>query len=170
MKYYDKSPYTEDAVKDEETRAMESSIRDKVGTGNPFKVPDGYFDRLPELMLDKIDSYAQSPATKRKVLSTTMTAGHRKRLWWAAACTIAAIMTAGLHTYFTSGTNQEPDSSIANYKMEHRHLPADSSQKSCRPNTDNEQHITTIGNDSYVDEVADYAMMDNTDIIACLDE
>lgn len=99
----------------------EMFIRENVGQGNCFKVPEGYFEQMKSQLL------VQLPDKKAKtsVLSSWI---------YVAACSMAALMLGV--TYYM---HQQPQDDA-------------------------------VAESSYMEEAADYAMIDNTDIYACLSE
>lgn len=106
-------------------------LREKVGQGNPFKVPEGYFEQLTSQVMNQL------PEKKAKVVSM------RIRRWLYAAACIAAIAVLGLTFMF--------DNRVA---AEQQPLTAS---------------VSAVESD-YMDEAADYAMIDNAEIYACLAE
>lgn len=109
----------------------EEYIREKMGTRNPFTVPDGYFDRLSEQVICKI----QTDGNRQ-----TSMVRHLRPLLYAAACiALAVAIGAVMHTE-TQGEAM---------------LMA-------------QQQETAAYNDTYLDEMADYAMIDNDEIYASL--
>lgn len=116
----------------------EGFIREKVGTKNPFRVPDGYFEDFTSQMMEKL------PHHEVRVIPIR-SSRHRllRPLLYAAACICVAVFC--LAAYFTSMPSQTGlhDNDIAathNYKSTY----------------------------TYDDEVLDYAMIDNSDIYAYL--
>lgn len=120
---------------------QEDYIRNTAGKGNPFKVPEGYFEQFAQRLEDRLP---EEPAFAPEVFA----APRRRRLlplFLAAASVCIALF--GATVWFTG--------------MLHR-----SSQSEARTAAVAHTHTTT--SDSYIDAVADYTMMDNSDIYAYL--
>lgn len=117
----------------------EDKIRSKVGKGNPFRVPEGYFDSFASQLMDKLPerkaSMAETPRPRFKAMRPVL---------YAAACLLAAVFSVA--AYFAK---------IA--------LVGEQAQQHTTA-----MHIQKSAVDVYMDEAADYAMVDNTDIYACL--
>ena len=116
----------------------ERIIQENMGKQNPFRVPDGYFDRFAEQLMEQLPE-RQVEAPKRTVLL---------KIWrpvlLAAACTCVAIFSVTLYlNHSKQQTTTEP--AVATV-------------------------ITTTADEDFMDEAADYAMLDNADIYACLSE
>lgn len=106
----------------------ERHIEETFGRQNPFRVPEGYFDQLPDRVMAQLP---QSDRQSRQV---------RLRRWLYAAASVVLLAVMGL-TYYLHQESEE--------------LPAVAAVE--------------IGTDnSYIDDAADYAMIDNTEIYACL--
>ena len=102
-------------------------IREKSGTENPFRVPEGYFDQLADRVMAQLPEQSQQKRSRVVPL----------RKWFYAAACISVATVMGLTFYF-----QQTD-------------------------TDEQQMATNIES-SYIEEAADYAMLDNAEIYACL--
>jgi hypothetical protein len=104
-------------------------LRNKVGQGNPFKVPEGYFEQLTSQVMNQL------PEKKAKVVPM--------RRWLYAAACVAAIAVLGLTFMFNNRQAVEQQSLTAS--------------------------VSAVERD-YMDEAADYALIDNAEIYACLSE
>ncbi len=112
-----------------------------MGKQLPFTVPDGYFDRLAAEVMARIP---EAPAEKKPARVAVM---KRLRPWlYAAACICVGVFIAALA--FTS---------------KHGDTITQQQMASVEQNTTN-----SFVNDSYIDEEADYAMIDNQEIYAYL--
>ncbi|MCI7400334.1 MAG: hypothetical protein MSH57_08085 [Prevotella sp.] len=131
----------------------EDIISRKAGRENHFRVPEGYFENFTERMMAQLpNSQADSNAED---MTTTLT--HRaarktttvRKLWKRVAVVAACVAVIGIGTtaYLAQQDNKPAADEMAN------------------TSTTEEQYY-----DDYVDEVADFAMLDNTDIIACMSE
>lgn len=119
-------------------------IRERMGNRNPFTVPEGYFDHLADDIISKLPGDAMECS-----LSDSSSTIHRRTavirrlrpLLYAAACFAIAIF--GITIYLNK-----------NYSDDQLHVA--------------QQQEQTIYSDTYIDEAADYAMLDNEDIYAGL--
>ena len=131
----------------------EDIISRKAGRENHFRVPEGYFENFTERMMAQLpNSQADSNAedmtttlTHRAARKTTTVRKLWKRVSAVAAC--VAVIGIGTTAYLAQQDNKPAADEMAN------------------TTTTEEQYY-----DDYVDEVADFAMLDNTDIIACMNE
>ena len=98
----------------------EKVLFDRVGQENPFRVPEGYFEALPQRVLDRI--------TRRR---------QRRRIWeWAAAAIMAGcVCTAGL--MLTRHTENQMASDDAIYMQ-------DELDYSMVNNLDIQQYLTVV--------------------------
>ncbi len=118
----------------------EQYLKGKVGKSNPFRVPDGYFDDFASRIMESLPEQEVPVAEVRPLRPR-----HALRVFlYAAACLCVAVFGAAI--YFGKVSVATPDGS-----------PTAVAQQS-----------PSASSDSYVDAVADYAMMDNTDIYAYL--
>jgi cell division protein FtsL len=122
----------------------EKYIREHVGNRTPFKVPDGYFERLvPELM----ERLPERPAVSLVYEKPTVMARVRplfnkmRPVLYAAAVVLIAVFCVGV---YLDNENREAERQQIASQME--------------------------TSDDYYNEVADYAMVDNIEIYACLSE
>lgn len=117
----------------------EKYLRDHIGKGNPFRVPEGYFDSLVPSVMEQLPE--QQPV--EIVAASRVSLIYRLRpLLYAAACVLIAVFSVVAFMDYDSSSEQ------------------DMLQIAAVQNT-------TVS-DTYIDEVADYVMVDNTDIYACL--
>ena len=126
----------------------EDFLMEKVGRHESFRVPDGYFDNLAARVMEQLPEQEHTAVTesmssqepRAKVVRPVF--GRRLRTMFAAAACLAAIVF-GATLFFNDKEQQDPMSAVA------FNGPSDDSY-------------------TYMDEAADYAMMDNQDIYACL--
>ena len=133
----------------------EDYLNSKMGKRNPFTVPEGYFEQLTQQVMDKIPQAAE---TETKAVTTEMKPLHKparvavmKRLrpWlYAAACICVGVFIAAI---------------AFNNRSEVATPQPTSQQIAVNEPTDYNYY-----SDSYIDEEADYAMIDNQEIYACL--
>lgn len=119
----------------------EEYIRNKMGQKNPFKVPNGYFDKLTQQVMDRLseqqtDRLPEQQTNEQQTKKKSAIIRHLRPLLYAAACICIAVFTA---TFFF-GSHVEEDDTMANAQQDATY------------------------SDTYIDEAADYAMIDNEDI------
>ena len=130
-------------------------LKKMVGNRNPFRVPEGYFEQLTEQVMqqlpDREPSVAKLLDMAQKPVSQPRARKVQMRPWlYAAACTALALML-GVSYYFM----QSPATSTDTAPM-----------AAVTPAT----NVAPASDNSYIDEVADYVMLDNAEIYACLSE
>lgn len=119
----------------------EKYLKKRVGNRNPYGVPEGYFERLTPELMQRLPEY---PERKLNIVEPKFGSKVRpiimrmRPLLYTAASLLIA--TFCIAVYFDS-------------------KDADNTQQ---------LSIQTETSDAYYDEVADYAMVDNYDIYACL--
>lgn len=112
-------------------------LKSKITNENPFRVPEGYFDRLTADVMARLperqsENPSESKPARRVLLRPLL-----------AAASVAVVALIGTLVYFN------------------RLNPADTA--------DQQMAAVSVGvSDSYIDEAADYLMMDHQDIYACL--
>jgi len=114
-------------------------IKEKMGNRNPFTVPEGYFDQLAEQIITKLPS--EETGSSDSAPARTAVIRRLRPLLYAAAC--VAIAVFGVTIYLNK-----------NFTDDQLHLA--------------QQQENAIYSDAYIDEAADYAMLDNEDIYAGL--
>lgn len=123
------------------TSKEERYLRSRVGKQNPFRVPEGYFDDFAARMMENL------PEQDAKVAVTVSQRRPRvlRMVLYAAACLCIAVL--GSVIYWGKLSLQTTESGTAQATVH-----------------------TVVSTDVYVDAVADYTMMDNSDIYAYLSE
>ena len=101
-----------------------------IGKGNPFRVPDNYFDNLSSQIMSKLPEESTQKSVKRTK--------YRPLIY--AACTIATLFILSVFVNHNKSNESTTASGIIS-------------------------QTTT----NYSDDMADYLMMDNMDIYACLE-
>ena len=124
----------------------EKEMQERFGKGNPFRVPEGYFDQLTDRVM------AQLPEREQQAEKISLSGRHPKsrlvtlRPWlYAAACTVAVVVM-GLTFYSHDVAEEQPLASTST------------------------TNTTTNTESQYIDDAADYVMLDNAEIYACLAE
>jgi hypothetical protein len=124
----------------------EKEMQERFGKGNPFRVPEGYFDQLTDRVM------AQLPEREQQAEQISLSDRHPKsrlvalRPWlYAAACTVAVVVM-GLTFYSHDVAEEQPLASTST------------------------TNTTTNTESQYIDDAADYVMLDNAEIYACLAE
>lgn len=114
-------------------------LESRITNENPFRVPEGYFDQLTADVMARLPE-RQSESPMVSVPARRVQLRHS----WLAAASIAVVALVGTLVYFN------------------RLNPADTADKQVAAVS------SATVNDSYIDEAADYLMMDHQDIYACL--
>jgi hypothetical protein len=121
----------------------EKEIKERFGQTNPFRVPDGYFDQLTERVM------SQLPEREKTAEQVSLSAPrHKSRLvalrpWLYAAACMVAVVFMGVAFYFHQVKEEQ---TLANANVVN----------------------TTNTESQYIDEYADYVMLDNAEIYAYL--
>ncbi len=126
----------------------EKILREQMGSKNPFRVPEGYFEhltdkvmqRLPEDTVPVAQTVQMVPTTTHNGRSTTLLRRLRP-LFYAAACLVVAIF--GFTLFFNKTIEEEQPQQVS---------------------LANAQQTDTQASDEYIEEAVDYAMLDNQDI------
>ena len=127
-------------------------LKQKVGNRNPFRVPDGYFDQLTQQVMQQLPEREETVAKQLSISSQPRARKVQMRTWlYAAACSVLAL-AMGVSYYFMQSQSTSTDATPM------------AAAAPAAPAT------YTASDNSYIDEVADYVMMDNTEIYACLTE
>ena len=128
-------------------------LKKTVGNRNPFRVPEGYFEQFTEQLMQQLPEREQTVAkhvdmAQQQSDSQLHARKVHMRPWlYAAACTALALMLGVSYYFMQSPATSSESAPVAVV------APA-----------------TTTPDYSYIDEVADYAMLDNAEIYACLSE
>ena len=117
----------------------EKYLIERVGKQNPFKVPEGYFDTLASQVMAKVDAEKGAQVVEIRKAKKAKTVWLRPLLY-AAAC--GCVLFVSVASYLS-----HEDQSIA--------APTESA-------------VAVQTMDYSFDEAADYMMIDNQDIYACL--
>jgi len=117
----------------------EKYLREHIGTRNPFRVPEGYFENLPLQIMEQLP---EQPADQRISTARHATLLRRFRpLLAAAALLLVAVLSVTAYLNYQSNTSDEQQMAAVQ---------------------------EAVATDSYFEEATDYAMLDNYDIYACL--
>ena len=125
----------------------EKYIREKMGTRNPFTVPDGYFEQLSQQIIDRLPAeVGEAPVSALSPVSPSprpaIVRYLRPLLYAAAACAVLAIAVG---TFYRNAATADTEQLVAH-----------------------QQEAVTTYSDTYLEDMADYAMLDNEDIYASL--
>ena len=133
----------------------EDYLNSKMGKRNPFTVPEGYFEQLTQHIMDQIP---QADTTETKAVTREMqplrkparvAVMKRLRPWlYAAACICVGVFIAAI-AFNNRSEVAAPQSAAQQIAV-------------------NDQADYGYYSDTYIDEEADYAMIDNQEIYACL--
>ena len=121
----------------------ERYIKEKIGDKSPFRVPEDYFDQLASRVMSQLPE--QQELSKKSMQQPRRQARLvALRPWlYAAACVIAiVVLTLTLHFH----------------------------QRVAEPLEQSMAAVSTPVDDEYIDDIADYVMLDNTEIYAYLAE
>jgi len=123
----------------------EDYLNRKLGRNNPFTVPEGYFEQLTDQIMSKLpENKSQLDETSGESKPTTI---KRLRPWlYAAACICIGVFIAAI------AFNND------NEKV----------RKQMQIATAEQESVESYYSDNYIEEEADYAMVDNQDIYAYL--
>ena len=117
----------------------EKYLRDRIGTRNPFRVPEGYFDNLASQIMEQLP---EQPADRHVPTARHTTLLRRLRpMLAAAALLLVAVLSVTAYLNYQPNTTDEQQMAAVQ---------------------------ETVATDSYFEEATDYAMLDNYDIYACL--
>ena len=120
----------------------EKYLIEKVGRENPFRVPEGYFDTLTSQIMAKVEAEGvEARDIKTGKEKRAKTVWLRPVLYAAASVCALFISVVAYQNYSEQGVAAPAQNVVANNQMMM---------------------------DSYFDEAADYVMLDNQDIYACL--
>ena len=121
----------------------EKYIREKMGTRNPFTVPDGYFEQLSQQIIDRLPAdVGAGPVPARTGHKSAVVRYLRPLLYAAAAC---AVLAVAVGTFYRNAPTADAEQLVAH-----------------------QQEAVTTYSDTYMEDMADYAMLDNEDIYASL--
>ncbi len=123
------------------TSKEERYLRSRVGKQNPFRVPEGYFDSFAARMTENLPEQDGKTAAVVSLRRPRVV----RMVLYAAACLCIAVL--GSVVYWSKLSLQSTESGTAQVVTH-----------------------TVASTDVYVDAVADYTMMDNSDIYAYLSE
>ena len=125
--------------------AMEEELlKNMVPKDNPFKVPDGYFEQFTSLMMDKLE---EKPSAR--LMPERQDGMQRRTLlrWLGKVAACVAVIAGGLSIYL------------------HR---TEMMEQAVLPQTAQVSTAGTTFTDEYIDDAADYAMLDNADMYVCM--
>ena len=120
----------------------EKFLIEEVGRENPFRVPEGYFDTLASQIMAKVEAEGvEARDLKAGKEKRAKTVWLRPVLYAAASVCALFISVVAYRSYSEQGVAAPAQNVVANNQMMM---------------------------DDYFDEAADYVMLDNQDIYACL--
>ena len=129
----------------------EELLKQKFGQENPFKVPEGYFDNFASKFMEQL------PEEEPKAVEVEMPVA--KRTWirpmrrFAIAASFAAVLFGAATYYASTGVNKDQDSQTE-------------MASAALKNTETK----SVQSDYMMDEMVDFAMIDNADIYSYLIE
>ena len=116
----------------------EAFLRDKIGQKNPFKIPDGYFDQFADRLMEKLPEQQHKPILIRRL----------RPLLYAAV--FVGVLIIGATLAFKSIQKFDSQSNIALVTNEQ------------------DESLLNAYSDTYIEDAANYAMIDNEEIYAYL--
>jgi hypothetical protein len=129
----------------------EELLKQKFGQENPFKVPEGYFDNFASKFMEQL------PEEEPKAVEVEMPVA--KRTWirpmrrFAIAASFAAVLFGAVTYYASTGVNKDQDSQTEMASV-------------ALKNTETK----SVQSDYMMDEMVDFAMIDNAEIYSYLIE
>ncbi len=129
----------------------EELLKQKFGQENPFKVPEGYFDNFASKFMEQL------PEEEPKAVEVEMPVA--KRTWirpmrrFAIAASFAAVLFGAATYYASTGVNKDQDSQTE-------------MASAALKNTETK----SVQSDYMMDEMVDFAMIDNAEIYSYLIE
>lgn len=129
----------------------EELLKQKFGQENPFKVPEGYFDNFASKFMEQL------PEEEPKAVEVEMPVA--KRTWirpmrrFAIAASFAAVLFGAATYYASTGVNKDQDSQTEMASV-------------ALKNTETK----SVQSDYMMDEMVDFAMIDNAEIYSYLIE
>ena len=129
----------------------EELLKQKFGQENPFKVPEGYFDNFASKFMEQL------PEEEPKAVEVEMPVA--KRTWirpmrrFAIAASFAAVLFGAATYYVSTGVNKDQDSQTEMASV-------------ALKNTETK----SVQSDYMMDEMVDFAMIDNAEIYSYLIE
>ena len=133
----------------------EKEIQEKYGKGNPFTVPEGYFDQFKVDIMTKVHETKIHPSethSKKHSRVLNLNFGRGKSWMAVAACLCAAVFALSILLSRTINT----------------HTPQTAQASSTLVDTPSQS--IDLADAGELEEYAEYAMLDNGDLYACLYE
>jgi len=124
----------------------EEKLIGQFGKENPFRVPEGYFDNFASSLMEKLPELSEDETKEKEAHETTKVVeiGFLQRMRKYAAAIVVLLVVGSGALYMMSG--QEEETSVQ-AKVEH---------------VSTEQ----MDEEYTIDQIADYAMLDNEDFYA----
>lgn len=123
----------------------EKYLNSKIGQKNPFKTPEGYFDQFTEQMMKQLPG--QEEVKKPAII-------RRLRPWlYAAACIALLVISVNVLYNKNQPTDNNPQMAMVQ-------------QSEVKTETPTETYSDSY--DAYIEDAANYAMIDNEEIYAYL--
>lgn len=130
---------------------IEDKLKQHIGKGEPFRVPEGYFDSFAERLQARID---QMPKVEKPTRRFQLV----PKAWFAAAASIVIVASVGLSVMIHKGGSKigEPEAPVV----------------AAGPELAKASESSTMSSDeaAYYYEELDYAMIDDNEIAYYLTE
>ena len=121
----------------------EKYLIERVGKENPFRVPEGYFDTLTSQIMAKVEAEGVEARDIKTVKERRAKTVWLRPVLYAAASVCALFISVVAYQHYSDQGVAAPAQNVV---------------------ADNHQKMM----DEYFEEAADYVMIDNQDIYACL--
>ena len=133
----------------------EKEIQEKYGKGNPFTVPEGYFEQFKADIMTKVHETETRPCethSKKHSKVLSLNSGRGKTWMAVAACFCAAVFALSIFLNKTINTDTPQTAQVSSAFV------------------DTSNQSTDFIDAGELEEYAEYAMLDNGDLYACLYE
>ena len=129
----------------------EELLKQKFGQENPFKVPEGYFDNFASNFMKQLPE--ETPKAVEVEMPVTKRTWIRPMRRFAIAASFAAVLFGAATYYASTGVNKDQDSQTEMASV-------------ALKNTETK----SVQSDYMMDEMVDFAMIDNAEIYSYLIE
>lgn len=129
----------------------EKYLEEKMGRRTPFSVPEGYFDQLAERVMQQLPQEELQTQEKLMPKEEQRPAVVKRLRPWLYAAVFIGVVALSATLFFKSAPSPSPKEQIAMVNQ---------------PDATQETYIDY--NDTYIEDAANYAMIDNDDIYAYL--
>lgn len=122
----------------------ERYIEQRCGRQTPFRMPDGYMDSVVNDMMSRV----RECRFEKGCAVNVPFSGKRKYVWrWAVAAACICVAVFSVELFMRDNSRQLPNGDVVA-----------------------QRHDNVIYDDEYINDMAEYAMLDNGDLYACMEE